>query len=190
LAAREDPEDRLAVTSEPAVLARLQGSDDGSLADVARQVSELLIWPGHPRPLTETAVVPLSQEQQQLFARGAMLYTAGCVSCHQASGRGAPGLAPPLRRSEHVLAQDPRRLAAILLAGLDGPIVVRGQQWTGDMPALAGDDRDLAALLTYIRREWGHGAAPVSPDVMTETREATSHREQPWTWAELERAFP
>ena len=190
LAAREDPADRLAVTSEPPVLARLQGHDDVALADMARQVFELLIWPGHPSPQTVTAVAPLTDEQSELFARGDMLYAAVCVACHQASGRGAPGLAPPLRRSEHVLAQDPRRLAAILLHGLDGPITVRGQQWTGDMPALAGDDRDLAAVLTYIRREWGHGAEPVSPEVLAETRKIMRDRDEPWTWAELELALP
>lgn len=190
LAAREDPAARLAVTAEPPLLALLQGGDDAALADLARQVSDLLIWPGHPRPATVTEVAPLSDEQQQLFARGDELYQAVCVACHQASGRGALGLAPPLRRSEHVLAADPRRLAAILLHGLDGPLVVRGQQWSGDMPALAVDDRDLAAVLTYIRREWGHVAEPVSPEIVGETRKATRQRDEPWTWVELERAFP
>ncbi len=190
LAVREDPTERLAVRSEPAVLTRVQGGDDDGLADLARQVSDLLIWPGHPRRATVAEVAPLTDEQEQLFARGDALYAAVCLACHQASGRGAPGLAPPLRRSEHVLAQDPRRLAAILLHGLDGPLVVRNQQWSGDMPALAGDDRDLAAVLTYIRREWGHVAEPVSPHLVSETREATADRDEPWTWAELERAFP
>jgi mono/diheme cytochrome c family protein len=54
------------------------------------------------------------------------------------------------------------------------------------MPALAGLDNDsIAAVLTYIRREWGHAAGPVSPTTVSRIRTNTQGRGRPWTEAEL-----
>jgi hypothetical protein len=39
--------------------------------------------------------------------------------------------------------------------------------------------------LTYIRREWGHTAAPVAEIDVRELRQSTSFRKTPWTDAEL-----
>ena len=47
---------------------------------------------------------------------------------------------------------------------LAGPVDVRGQRWEGDMPAWNASDEDLAAVLTYLRREWGNGVEPVTPE--------------------------
>ena len=55
-----------------------------------------------------------------------------------------------------------------------------------EMPALeALDDEKLAALLTYIRREWGHQASPISPATVREIRQQTLQHYFPWTEAEL-----
>ena len=47
-------------------------------------------------------------------------------------------------------------------------------------------DEDLASVLTYIRREWGHGADPVDPDKVEAIRKATKGRADAWTVKELE----
>jgi hypothetical protein len=67
----------------------------------------------------------------------------------------------------------------ILLAGKEGNI--------GLMPPLGAtlSDEQIAAVLTYIRREWGHTASAVSPADVTETRGLTSMRKTPWTDQEL-----
>jgi hypothetical protein len=67
----------------------------------------------------------------------------------------------------------------ILLAGKEGNI--------GLMPPLGAtlSDEQIAGVLTYIRREWGHTASPVSPADVTETRGLTSTRKTPWTDQEL-----
>ena len=69
------------------------------------------------------------------------------------------------------------------------PLERDGEAWDLDMPALPLGDDDLAALLTYVRREWGHGADPVEPATVASERAATLGREDPWTVAELEAMF-
>jgi hypothetical protein len=55
------------------------------------------------------------------------------------------------------------------------------------MPPLgaAFSDDQVAAVLTYIRREWGQGASPVDPVTVSHAREASASRTGPWTDAEL-----
>ena len=47
------------------------------------------------------------------------------------------------------------------------------------------EDEQIATVLTYVRREWGHAATPVASATVTKVREATAKREEPWTEAEL-----
>ena len=79
----------------------------------------------------------------------------------------------------------PQRLTRILLHGLAGPLEIDGELWDAEMPAFSTSDAELAALVTYIRREWGHGAEPVTPESVQALRESSS-RDRPWTAAELE----
>jgi hypothetical protein len=46
-------------------------------------------------------------------------------------------------------------------------------------------DEDIASLLTYIRREWGHTASPIAPDFVKKIRAETAGRQEAWTEAEL-----
>ena len=48
------------------------------------------------------------------------------------------------------------------------------------MPPLGGalNDEQIASVLTYIRREWGHTASPVAPDDVVEIRGLTKSRRQ------------
>jgi mono/diheme cytochrome c family protein len=55
-----------------------------------------------------------------------------------------------------------------------------------EMPNLAVlDDRQVAAILTYARREWGHAADPVDPETVAKIREQVKERPDAWTEAEL-----
>jgi hypothetical protein len=55
------------------------------------------------------------------------------------------------------------------------------------MPAFgqALNDDQIAAVLTYIRREWGHGADPVAPARVAAERSATAGHAGPWSAEEL-----
>ena len=96
----------------------------------------------------------------------------------------------PLVNSEWVLG-DEKRLVLILLHGLEGPIDVAGVHYNSPdilpiMPAHSTmDDGDIAAILTYIRNEWGHQASPISRGVIGKTRVTSQGRVMPWTPEDL-----
>jgi mono/diheme cytochrome c family protein len=107
------------------------------------------------------------------------------LACHQPHGLGQEGLAPPLVGAEWVTGS-PERLARIVIHGLRGPVTVNKQVFELDMPSLGVlDDEQIAAVLTYVRREWGHAASAVDTAAIKKIREATANREDAWTEAEL-----
>ena len=127
----------------------------------------------------------LTAEERKRFDAGKSMYEATCLACHQQHGMGQPGLAPPLLGSEWVAGSE-RRLIRIVLNGLRGPIKVKGETFEMDMPALGVlDDEQIASVLTYVRREWGHTFEPVTPATVKKVREETASREDAWTMADL-----
>lgn len=128
---------------------------------------------------------PLTADEQRRFEAGKAMYEATCLACHQVHGMGQIGLAPPLAGSEWVSGSQ-ERLIRIVLHGLRGPIKVKGETFEMDMPALGVlDDEQIAAALTYVRREWGHTFEPVTPESVKKVRDATSTREEAWTMGDL-----
>lgn len=150
---------------------------------IVMQVLEVLNWPGREVDPAEI-VAPLSSEDQGRFEQGARLYGTLCASCHQPSGLGEPGKAPSLRGARFVLGSE-ERLTRILLHGIEGPLEIEGTIWSQEMPAPIASDAELAALMTYLRREWGHGATPVREELVRALREASRERARPWTVEEL-----
>jgi mono/diheme cytochrome c family protein len=144
---------------------------------MAKRVLAKLDWPGKPVPVVEVA--PLTAEQQKRYDAGAELYKGICSGCHQPDGRGKEKLAANLVDSAYVKG-DATTPIRILLGGKEGPI--------GLMPPLGGalNDEQIASVLTYIRREWGHTAPPVGPEDVLEVRGLTKTRTKPWTDAELQ----
>lgn len=122
---------------------------------------------------------------------GGAVYAGNCVACHQASGMGLAGVFPPLVGSDWVLKDD-ARLVQILLHGIQGELVVNGVTYNGVMPAFPQlSDAELAAVLTYIRREWGNSGTPISTDQVAEGRARFPDRSGPWGGgAELNEVFP
>lgn len=118
---------------------------------------------------------------------------AACNTCHQATGVGVPGAIPPLVKSEWVTGSE-ERVIRIVLHGLQGPIKVEGVDYNSAMPAfgrVAGSgynwtDDKIAAVLTYIRQEWGNQAGPISTEKVTEIRTKEGDHKA-WTAAELEK---
>ena len=87
------------------------------------------------------------------------------------------GLAPPLVASPWVTGG----------VGALARIVLNGKT-SGDttMPPLASlDDVTLAAILTYVRKSWGHEASVVAPSEIQAIRGEVSRRGEPWTENEL-----
>jgi mono/diheme cytochrome c family protein/glucose/arabinose dehydrogenase len=132
-------------------------------------------WPGKPG---ETAVVPLTAAELIRFEAGREVYADVCQACHQPDGRGQDRVAASLIDSRLALApvEIPIR---ILVNGKEGA--------TGLMPPIGAtlSDDQLANVLTYIRRDWGHAGTAVAPAAVKAVRELTAGRTRPWTDAEL-----
>ena len=174
----------LQFAKEPAGWATL-GKGATPAARLAK-LNDIVLWPGKTGVTAQATVAPMTREQQERFETGKGLFTAICSTCHQTTGRGLDGLAPPLLDSEWVLGS-PERAIRIVLHGVRGPITVAGRVHTGDMPAFgaAFDDQQLASVLTYVRREWGHTAAPVEPAQVKAIRAATLGHSDAWSPEEL-----
>jgi mono/diheme cytochrome c family protein len=117
---------------------------------------------------------------------GKRVFTQNCAVCHQANGLGVAGQFPPLVGSEWVLGGDwhgDNHLVKIVLHGLQGPVTVLGKPYNNAMAPWGAvlDDSKVAAVLTYIRSEWGNNAPPVPPEFVAKVREETKARNEPWT---------
>jgi len=136
-----------------------------------------------PTTVAEVKVDPVVQ--------GKKLFNTVCATCHQATGMGVPSVYPPLVKSEWANGSE-ERVIRILLHGLTGPVKVAGADFNSTMPVIGPGgynytDEKIAAVLTYVRQEWGNTAAPISPAKVTEIRtKAAAGRSTPWTAAELE----
>ncbi|MBT7535289.1 MAG: cytochrome c, partial [Verrucomicrobia bacterium] len=105
--------------------------------------------------------------------------------CHQPHGLGQDGLAPPLKDSDWSTGSK-ERMIRIVLHGLQGPIEVHGKKWELIMPGLSVfDDEQIASIMTYVRREWGHTASPVDPSEVRSIRTQYPGREDMWTVKDL-----
>lgn len=81
---------------------------------------------------------------------GREVYEETCVRCHQAGGRGIEGMFPSLRESE--LVQGPPE--ALLVIVLEGRAAMPG---FGENLS----DKQIAAVLTYLRTRWGNDAGRI-----------------------------
>ncbi|MQA18247.1 c-type cytochrome [Rugamonas rivuli] len=156
-------------------------------------VSALLVWAVSYIFLTQRNDAPELGDQRTLStlegkpagaggaADGAQVYAANCVACHQATGAGLPGVFPPLGGSEWVLAAD-KLPVNILLHGITGKLTVKGTAYSGQMPAFKDklSDAEIAAVLSYVRANFGNAAGKIAADVVKAERDAGKDRKDPW----------
>src|SRR6266513_980269 len=97
------------------------------------------------------------------MARGATVYADYCAECHGDNGEGAFPAYPPLARNPSVSAELAANAIKAVLNGGYPPVTSANRRPYG-MPPFFGklSDRDVAAVLTYLRASWGNGGAPVS----------------------------
>lgn len=151
---------------------------------VVERVEEGCTWPGKPGAVLIEEPRELTAAERVSFDHGAEVYAAACATCHQDHGGGQMGKAPTLRQTEYAVG-DEKRLVKILLYGLEGPLNVDGTVWNMEMPRFEGSDRDLASVLTYVRRSWGNGADPVTVETVESLRAAGGSRTRPLAPADL-----
>jgi mono/diheme cytochrome c family protein len=105
-------------------------------------------------------------------AEGKRVFDLTCSVCHQPNGLGKEGTAPPLAGSDWVQASSGDRIVRIVLNGLTGPINVKGQEFNLTMLAWRDNynDDQIAAVLTYIRSQWGNKGGPIKPELVKAAR--------------------
>ena len=104
---------------------------------------------------------------KDLEARGAKVYAANCVACHQATGKGAPPAFPPLDGSKVVNGPVAAQIKTVL----------NGVERDGKPTAMIAwgkslSDTDIAAVITYTRNSWGnHTGDTVQPAAVKVARQ-------------------
>jgi cytochrome c oxidase subunit 2 len=89
----------------------------------------------------------------ELKTRGAQVYAANCVACHQAGGQGAAGAFAALAGSPVVKGPKAAHIDVLLNGKKSGA-------FPSAMPAWKQlSDTDIAAVITYTRNNWSNKAA-------------------------------
>lgn len=175
---------------------------------LAQTRAQLLRFPGAKAAdagLPDCPLLPEDQppsnlrgEEDELWRLGREVYLreGSCVTCHQKDGRGLKPAFPPLAGSEWVGRPD-GRVIKIVLDGLNGPITVRGVEYGPDKgsPPMPGyrsllKDREVAAVITYVRNAFGNRGPAMSPETVARVRAGTQKRNGFWTAEELQRDHP
>lgn len=95
---------------------------------------------------------------------GRQLYSNSCASCHKENGTGVKEIFPTLINNQIVIG-DQEQLIKIMLNGIENK--ESGQM----MPSFSFmKDDELAAILTFIRQEWGNTSSAISPNIIKENR--------------------
>lgn len=176
------------LASAPRIFSRTNAGMDQKQLNTLALMFE---WPGHVvEKKTTQNEYALTEKEQAQFRMGRQHYLTNCSGCHGSDGAGIKRFAPPLINSDWVLG-DEKRLALILLHGIEGPITVDGKRYDAPdiLPVMPShstmNDASITSILTYIRNEWGNHAGPVSGRTVGSTRHTSQGRVVPWTADEL-----
>ena len=71
-------------------------------------------------------------------------------------GNGVPSAFPSLVKTGNLT--DKNRLVKIVLQGVRGPIVVKGEKYDAEMASITITDQEVADVINYIRNTWGNKA--------------------------------
>jgi len=87
---------------------------------------------------------------------GQRLYVANCQSCHMEDGTGLRGLIPPIAGADY-LQQHRQELPCLMRHGIEGTMVVNGQEYNKAMPGVESLGTDqITNLLNYIQTNFGN----------------------------------
>ena len=97
------------------------------------------------------------------MTEGGKVYEKHCAQCHGKDGEGMPGAYPALAGNRAVILANPANLIRAVVSGGYLPSTDGNPRPYG-MPPFGQvlDDAQIASVLTYMRRSWGHEAPIVS----------------------------
>jgi mono/diheme cytochrome c family protein len=129
--------------------------------------------PGEPQassgaPAATTVAAAAGNAGPSAAELGARIYDGNCVPCHQQTGMGIAGVYPSLAGSPVVLG-DPAELARWVLKGERPPTMPVGRYPTQMLQFGWMKPADAAALLSYLRSNFGNSAAPVDAGMVAKS---------------------
>ncbi|HKK19629.1 MAG TPA: c-type cytochrome, partial [Opitutales bacterium] len=142
-----------------------------------------------PEPKLPSAELALFRHGKEVYFR-----EAHCVTCHGEDGKGSD-IYPPLTPNAWV--RDDDRLIKLTLKGLWGPIEVAGKTYdpgSGVPPMTAFehllDDKELAAVLTYVRHSFGNKGPSIQPAQVEKIRAEVKDKQGYYMVEELLKEHP
>jgi mono/diheme cytochrome c family protein len=143
-----------------------------------------------PEPKLPPAELELFRHGKEVYAR-----EAHCATCHGEDGKGSD-IYPPLAQSDWVTG-DESRFIKLVLKGIWGPITVDGKTYDPGkgVPPMTPfehllDDRETAAVLTYVRNSFGNKASAIKPEQVKKIRAEVKDKQGYYTVEELLREHP
>lgn len=106
-------------------------------------------------------LLPDAKTKAERIQRGQVIYSVNCKACHQNDGQGIPHAFPPLAKSDYLNSSKEKAIKAVRF-GMEGKVVVNGQEYNGVMPAWDLTDEETANVLTYIYNSWGNSGKEVT----------------------------
>ena len=104
---------------------------------------------------------------------GEATYLQNCAACHQPDGKGLAGAFPPLAGSDWLKGKSPADVAATVLTGLQGELVVNGVTYNSLMPAQSHlSDAEIAAAVSHVLNNWGNPGGVITADEVKAQRVA------------------
>jgi len=133
-------------------------------ADVQAMAVYLQSLPQHEAVPDASASVLPEHEREGMQVLGKRLYEKECAGCHRGNGEGYASVYPPLAGNHSLLmasAVNPIRM--VLNGGF--PPGTAGNPRPYGMPPFGPsmNDREVAAVVSYIRTAWGNQSGMVSP---------------------------
>lgn len=133
-----------------------------AVADAVALAAALLLAAGGVRGVMAQTSSSGSPGAQAL---GRSVYEASCASCHGTAGEGLPGVYPPLANDPFLTASEELPVRVVLEGRAPAPDVPQ-------MPSFGRllSDREVAAVVSYVRSRWGNDAGPVSAGTVASLR--------------------
>ena len=107
-----------------------------------------------------------------VMTAGAAIFADSCSACHQADGNGVARSFPPLGHNANVQQGDPTTVIRVILDGAQ-TVATDKRPTPFTMPAYDWklNDKQVAAVATYVRNAWGNSAPAVSADQVLALRQ-------------------
>lgn len=137
--------------------------------DIRAMVRYLQTLPDHA-PERPRGQAGMSQARyDDMLARGSEIYENRCMDCHGRSGEGTEA-AGALAGNRSVMLNDPTNVILMIRQGGYAPSTAGNPRPFGMPPFPDLDNTDIAAVVTYIRSNWGNTGDAVSPTTVERTR--------------------